>query len=159
MAWAVLSCALTPLCWIAPILLGSSAVGPDHLGSSCILALSSVNNLQDDHLSAVKLCLCFLLARGVFGKQGYQCQGKVLLPCVVCVGCAVPGVLSHAAGTSCSSQPLWRHHHLPRQPLLLSPCQVCVAAGAATFLPTPGCPVAVSSCAGPLSCWLHAAPS
>lgn len=108
---AVLSCALTPLCWIAPLLLGSSAMGADNLGSSCILALPSVNNLQDDCVSAIKSCPCFLLARGVFGKQGYQCQGKVLCSCVVCVwDVLLLGTLSRAAGTSCSCELLWSHH-------------------------------------------------
>lgn len=53
------------------------------LGSSCILALSSVNDLQEDRLSDVELRSYFVLNRGVFGKQGYQCQGKVLCSCTV----------------------------------------------------------------------------
>lgn len=143
-ACAVLSCALTPLCWIAPLLLGSSAMGADNLGSSCILALPSVNNLQDDCVSAIKSCPCFLLARGVFGKQGYQCQGKVLCSCMVCVGgmCCFwehsPMLLGHPAALSCSGVTT----PLPLQaatPLLLSPCQVWVGSRAATDIPANTC--------------------
>lgn len=83
--------------------------GSGHLGSSCILALYSVNHLQEDWLSDFKLCSCFVLNRGVFGKQGYQCQGKVLCSCTVCVGCAVSGPCSCAAGTSCGYKLLWSH--------------------------------------------------
>lgn len=77
--------------------------GSGHLGSSCLLAL----DLQEDWLSDVRLCSCFVLNRGVFGKQGYQCQGKVLCPCVVCVSVwdvlsweSFPVLLAHPAVTS-----------------------------------------------------------
>lgn len=146
------------LCWIAPLLLGSSAMASDHLGSSCILALPSVNNVQDDHLSAIQLCLCFLLARGVFGKQGYQCQGKVGCSCVVCVWDVLlwecfPMLLGYPAAVQ-----LWSHHSSSSpdsQTWAFEPLSGLLAAGAA-FLQTPECLVAVPSCAAPLSCWLHA---
>lgn len=47
--------------------------------------LFSVSDLEEDWHSDVKLCSYFVLNRGVFGKQGYQCQGKVLFSCVVSV--------------------------------------------------------------------------
>lgn len=152
---AVLPCALTPLCWIAPLLLGSSAMPSDHLGSSCILALPSVNNLQDDHLSAIKLCLCFLLARGVFGKQGYQCQGKVGCSCLVCVcgmccfGSAFPCCWDILQ--LCSSGVTTALLPQAARPGLLSPCQVCwLQEQPLTFLQTPECLVAVATWAAPL---------
>lgn len=75
---------LHPYCWAV------FPQGCGHLGSSCLLTLFSVNCLQEGCFSATEFCSCFALHRGVFGKQGYQCQGKVLCSGTVCV----QGVLS-----------------------------------------------------------------
>lgn len=77
-----------------------SVQGSGHLGSSCLLTLFSVSGLQVGWLSDVKLCSYFVLNRGVFGKQGYQCQGKVLGSCTLCLSV----VLSQERSPCCCLQ-------------------------------------------------------
>jgi len=100
--------------------------GSGHLGSSCLLTLSSLSGLQVGWLSDVKLCSCFVLNRGVFGKQGYQCQGKLLSFCTLCLS----DVLSQEHSPCCCLQASLK------SPLIFFPSQLkpssCQVVGVST---------------------------